>query len=242
LKKLIISIIALVFLAVSAIAETPQSGSDLEIINKKVQERMDQIKKAGKPSAYVTEIKIDKTKVGVQENKGPAIPAASEGSQAGNLAALNIVGGLFEGSIIGAGCGLIGYSQTKNRDINPLINGSIAGAIAGSSLAAVLSMAEAGTKKYYASDDFGYNIIAWTLLGAAAGSGGGAISYSRTKNLENISEGAGYGCAAGALAGLTFGLIEFFVPESQRGASNKGHAFNLNINADGFTLACKRAY
>jgi hypothetical protein len=242
LKKLIISIIALVFLEVSVIAETVQtSGSDLEIINKKVQERMDQIKKAGKPSAYVTEIKIDRNKVNTEETKVP-FPAAAEGSQEGNLAALNIIGGLFEGSIIGAGCGLIGFSQTKNRDINPLINGSIAGAIAGSSLAALLSLAEAGTKKYYASDDFGYNIITWTLLGAAAGSGGGAISYSSTKKLENISEGAGYGCAAGAFAGMTFGLIEFFAPEIQRGASNKGHAFNININADGFTLACVRSY
>jgi ABC-type Fe3+-siderophore transport system permease subunit len=213
-------------------------GSTVDIINEKVQEKLDAIKKAGdKGGAFVEEIKIDKSKAKQQEQAAEPV-----NYEMGNLAAMNIVGGFFEGAIAGAGCGLIGYGQTKNMDINPLVNGAIIGAVSGAVLASVLSIAQVQTKKYYASDDYGINTAVWTLLGSAIGASGGALSYASTKQTEKITEGAGYGAAIGALSGIILSTVEFFMPENLRGKVYKGHALRQIPVSDGFAMAITAEY
>jgi len=237
MKKLYVLLIILVF-AVN-IPVYAAGGSTVDIINEKVQEKLDAIKKAGdKGGAFVEEIKIDKSKA----KKTAEEPKEPVNYEMGNLAAMNIVGGFFEGAVAGAGCGLIGYGQTKNRDINPLVNGAIIGAVSGAVLASALSIAEMQTKKYYASDDYGINTAVWTVLGSAIGASGGALSYASTKQTEKITEGAGYGAAIGALSGIILSTVEFFMPENLRGKVFKGHAIRQIPVNDGFAMAFTAEY
>jgi len=136
----------------------------------------------------------------------------------------NITGGIFEGAVIGAGCGLIGYGRTNNRDITPVINGSVYGLISGAVLASALSIVQANTGKYYASDDYGINLIQWVAAGAAAGGAVGYFTYGSLKNTEVITENTGYGIAGGALTGLIFATIEFMLPSELRGKTGSGRA------------------
>ncbi len=229
----------LVFIAFFAVYAPLSAAGTVDTINQKVQEKLDAIKKAGDTGGPLAEeIKIDKSKAkqAIEDKKEPA------DYEMGNLAAMNIVGGFFEGAIAGAGCGMIGYGQTKNRDINPLVNGSIIGGVSGAVLASVLSIAQMQTKKYYASDDYGINTAVWTVLGSAIGASGGALSYASTKQTEKITEGAGYGAAAGALTGIILSTVEFFAPENLRGKVFKGHAIRQIPAENGFALAFTAEY
>lgn len=151
-----------------------------------------------------------------------------------NLAILNITGGIFEGAIIGSGCGLIGYAQLKNKSATPLINGAIVGAVTGAVLASSLSIFENFSKKYTASEDFGLNLIYYSFIGSLLGCAGGVISYGKTGDAENISEGIGYGIAIGSFCGLIMSFAEVFGPEQLRQRKfeiqSKNRALNIFFN------------
>jgi hypothetical protein len=208
-------------------------------IDQEVQKKMDAIKNSKSTGPYVDEIKFKKA---VPE-QAPVAEAAPSGYM-GSLSALNIMGGVFEGGVIGTGCGLIGYSQTKNRDANPLINGAIAGTISGASMAVILSIVELSSKRLSSSDDFGFDIMGGLVMGGVLGAAGGTISYGKTTHSENISEGVGYGIAAGSIAGLIIGVVEFLLPESVRGGPSIGgtHAYIMQLDADTTVISCNIKY
>jgi hypothetical protein len=217
---------------------TVQVSSDkMGTIQKKIQERLDQISRGGKPDqAGEKEITIDRYKK--KTTATPAVEpesAAPAGYDMGTLASMNIIGGLFEGGIIGASCGLIGYSKSMNRDVKPLVSGTVAGMFTGMGLGAVLSLYQTTSKRYSASDDYGYDLAGGTVLGAMVGIAGGFISYGKTRHLENVSEGIGYGVAFGAGLGLILGTLESFLPEQYRGMTGKLRAMNLQ-EIDGSTV------
>jgi hypothetical protein len=234
MKKVTALVITMVLIAFYAFAGV--AGS----IDAEVQKKMDMIKNSKSTGPFVDEIKFKKA----APQESPVAEATPTGYM-GSLSALNIMGGIFEGGIVGAGCGLIGYSQTKNRDNHPLINGAVAGTISGASLAVILSLVELSSKRLSSSDDFGFDIIGGTFAGAALGAAGGTISYGKTTHTENISEGIGYGIAAGSAAGLIIGFIEFLLPESVRGGptvTGGTHAYIRQLDANTTVISCNINY
>lgn len=250
MKKMLISIMifSLLFAPIifSAAASTPQTaatpGKMIEI-QQKIQERLDQISKGGK-SDKVTEkeIAIDRYKKKTVVPEPVSETAVVTGYDMGTLASMNIIGGLFEGGIIGAGCGLLGYSKNMNRDTKPLVTGTIIGMFTGMALGAGLSLFQTVSKRYSSSDDYGYDLAGGTLLGVLLGAAGGLISYGKTRRLENVSEGMGYGVIFGAGMGLILGSIETFIPEQYRGMTGKLRAMNIQ-DIDGSTvLSCNMSF
>lgn len=208
-------------------------------IQKKIQDKLDAISRGGKSDKTTEkEIIIDRYK------KKTAVPEAvtdtviATGYDMGTLASMNIIGGLFEGGIIGASCGLIGYSKNMNRDTKPLVTGVIIGMFTGMALGAGLSLYQTTSKRYSASDDYGYDIIGGTLIGVLIGTAGGLISYGKTRHLENVSEGIGFGTAIGAALGLTLGTVETFIPEQYRGMTSRLRAMNIQQIDGGTVLSC----
>ena len=250
MKKMLISIMifSLLFapIAFSAVASAPQKSATpgkMTEIQQKIQERLDQISKGGKSDiATEKEIVIDRYKKKTVVPEPVSDTAVVTGYDMGTLASMNIIGGLFEGGIIGAGCGLLGYSKNMNRDTKPLVTGTIIGMFTGMALGAGLSLFQTTSKRYSASDDYGYDLAGGTLLGVLLGSAGGLISYSKTRRLENVSEGMGYGVIFGASMGLILGTIETFIPEQYRGMTGKLRAMNIQ-DIDGSTvLSCNMSF
>jgi hypothetical protein len=210
----------------------------MSIIQQKVQQELDQISRNGKSGQNVDkEIVIDKYGKKAKPEE-PVAVATPQGYDMGSLAAMNIIGGLFEGGIIGASCGLIGYSKSMNTDVKPLVIGTVTGAFSGAGLGAVLSLVQTTTKRYSSSDDLGYDIAGGTVLGTVLGTAGGMISYGKTRHLENVSEGIGYGVAFGAGLGLALGVVESLLPEYYRGSTDKLRAFNIYGTQSGTMLSC----
>lgn len=220
-----------------AASTTPQT-SDMSIIKQKVQNELDRINKHGQSGQNVEqEITIDKYGKKAKPEE-PVVVATPVGYDAGTLAAMNIIGGLFEGGIIGAGTGLIGYSGSMNTDVRSLVTGTVAGAFTGAGLGAVLSLLQTTNHRYSSSDDLGYDIAGGTVIGTILGAAGGVISYGKTRHLENISQGMGYGVAAGAVCGLTLGIIESLLPEYYRGETEKIRAMNIYETGSTTMLSC----
>ncbi len=229
MKKLfIITSFLFIFAAGALHAETTYKS-----IQDEVEKKMKMIREGGGSGQVVEEIKIDKRKKYRSKKKKKITKKPENTGYIGNLSALNIVAGMFEGGIIGAGCGLIGYSRTMNTDNMHLIKGAIIGTSAGLIMGAALSGFEAATQRYSASDDFGYNLLGGMVVGSILGAGGGAISYAKTDDLENVSEGMGYGIAFGAAGGFILALVEVFLPEKYRGGGAYGGEHSLKIKNDG---------
>lgn len=210
-------------------------------INDAVEKKMREINASGKTGPFVEEIKMKRG----SRQETTTVATNDKSNYIGTLSALNIVGGIFEGGVLGTGIGLIGYSQSMNRDTKPLINGAIIGTVAGAVLGVTLSLVELGTQRHSASDDMGFDIAGGTIVGAALGSAGGIISWGKTKDLENISEGTGYGIAIGALCGMILGIVESFIPENIRGGETiqgGSHAFIRQLDANTTVLSCNFTY
>lgn len=188
-------------------------------INAEVERKMNEINKSGKTGQNVQEIKFKKRGV---EPVGTATPPPAKAGYIATLSALNITAGIFEGGILGMTVGLIGYSQSMNRNIDPVIYGSVIGTVAGAVAAVGLSVAETITGRFYMSDDYGLNIFGGVIIGTTIGAAAGTINWQRTGHMENISEGAGYGAATGAMAGLVLAVIETVLPENLRGGGMTG--------------------
>lgn len=248
-KALFVMIISLATAAfvMAAVAETAVKvkptpkptpiGSAANVLDQKIQEKMDYIKNFGKGTGTVTkEINVQDLK----KTKPVATPVSKEADDKwSTLSALNIVGGMFEGGLVGGGIGLIGYSQSMNRNIDPVINGAVIGTVSGGILGGILSIYEVQTKKDYASDDLGFDIGIYTVIGSALGGAGGVISWGKTDDLENVSEGAGWGIMIGATVGIIMGVIEAVVlPAEMRGRLYEGHAMNIQMMDDTPVVAC----
>lgn len=237
MKKTLVSmmILSLFFAsgAVSAVINaTPETvvPSKMTEIQQKIQEKMDKINKDEKVVAPVEKEIIVKPVIEVVP-----VTVTPQVVDMGTLAAMNIIGGLFEGGIIGAGCGLIGYSKNMNLDTRPLVTGTLAGMFTGATFGAVLSIYQASSKRYSASDDLGYDIAGGTILGILLGTAGGFISYGKTHDLENVSEVIGYGVAIGAGLGLVLGAVKTLIPEQYRGTTEKSKVMNIQ-NLNGSTV------
>lgn len=227
-----------VLAAMLALVISPVFAGVAGTIDQDVQKEMDRIKNSGGNGQFVNEINYQKA-APQQTTTTEAMPTG----HVGTLSALNIIGGIFEGGLVGTGCGLLGYSQTMNRDNRPLINGAVAGTISGASLSVILSVVEIQSRRT-AADYFGYDILGGLGMGAVLGAAGGTISYERTRHLENISEGVGYGVAVGSAAGFILGLVEFLLPESISGGSVIGgtHAYINQLDANTTVLSCNIPY
>ncbi len=246
MKKLLVSamIFSLLFAPAlfSAVASAPDAAATpdkMTEIQKKIQDKLDAISKNGKSDKTTEkEIVIDRYKKKTPVPEAVTDTVIATGYDMGTLASMNIIGGLFEGGVIGASCGLIGYSKGMNRDTKPLVTGTIIGMFTGMALGAGLSLYQTTSKRYSASDDYGYDLAGGTIIGVLIGTGGGLISYGKTRHLENVSEGMGYGVAFGAGMGLILGTIETFIPEQYRGMTGKLRAMNIQ-DMDGSTvLSC----
>jgi hypothetical protein len=231
MKKVFIFAIIISFVfSMRAFSQDKTNQKTIDKINTEVEKKMEQIRNSGKKGPFVEEIKIKKG-VKKEEINTEIIPEKS--GYIGVLSTLNIIGGIFEGAIIGAGCGLIGYAQLDNRDANPLINGAIIGAGTGFALSSVLSLVQLNSKKYIASDDFGLNLIGGAILGGMLGAAGGAISFGNTDRMEDVTLGIGYGTAIGSAAGFILAIVEYFLPENIRGGAGyggSGRAMNVILN------------
>lgn len=233
MKKVIILVTILNFIITGYIfSQEKKSQRTIDKIDSEVEKKMEQIRNSGKTGPFVEEIKIKKG-IKKEEVKTEIIPEKS--GYIGILSTLNIVGGIFEGAIIGAGCSLIGYAQLDNRDPSPLVNGAIIGAGTGAALASVLSLVQLNTRKYFASDDFGLNLIGGAVLGGLLGAAGGAISFGHTNRMEDVTQGIGYGVLFGSISGLILAVVEFILPEDLRGGSGYGgsdRAMNIRLNEE----------
>lgn len=220
MKKIFILTILFNFIIVGFIfSQEKTSQKTIDKIDSEVEKKMEQIRNSGKTGPFVEEIKIKK---GVKKEgvKTEIIPEKS--GYIGVLSTLNIVAGIFEGVIIGAGCGLIGYAQLDNRDSTPLVNGAIIGAGTGAALASVLSLVQLNNRKYIASDDFGLNLMGGAIIGGLLGAAGGAISFGHTNSMEDVTQGIGYGVVFGSISGFILAVIEFILPEDLRGGAGYG--------------------
>jgi hypothetical protein len=220
MKKVIVLIILINFSFVLTIfSQENKSQKTIERIDSEVEKKMEQIRNSGKTGPFVEEIKIKK---GVKKEEVKAEIVQDKSRYIGVLSTLNIVGGIFEGSIIGAGCSLIGYAQLNNRDATPLVNGAIIGAGTGAALASVLSLVQLNNRRYSASDDFGLNLIGGAILGGMLGAAGGAISFGHTNRMEDVTQGIGYGVVFGTISGLILAVVELILPEDLRGGAGYG--------------------
>lgn len=185
-------------------------------INDAVEKKMREINSSGKSGQNVTEIKFKRatpTPVSTSTITPDKVGAI------GTLSALNIAGGIFEGGIIGMTIGLAGYSQSMNRNIDPVIYGSLAGTLVGAVLGAGLSVAQTITGRYSMSDDYGLDLLGGLFIGSAIGSAAGILNWQRTGHMENVSEGCGWGALAGTIASAVVATVECFLPENVRGGS-----------------------
>lgn len=203
----------------------------VDILDEKIKEKLKAIEKSDK-KGKIFEREITKEEILKRIGKAEEIKETKyQENVMLNLAILNITGGIFEGAVIGTGCGLIGYSQLKNQNTQPLINGAVIGSIAGAVSGVTLSLYQNATEKYYASEDMGINLIIYSFIGSLLGLAGGVISYGKTGNTENLSEGIGYGIAIGSFSGIIMSLVEVFGPEKLRQrkfeSESKGRAFNI---------------
>ncbi len=229
MKKIFLTILLIILISNYSFGEDKKGT--VNILDEKIKEKLQSIEKSDK-KGKVFEREITKEEILKKSGK---IEESKETKYQINamldLTILNIVAGIFEGAAIGTGCGLIGYSQLKNKDITPLINGAIAGGVSGAILGASLSLFQYGTGKYYSSEDMGLNLIIYSFTGGLLGLAGGIISYGKTKDTENLSEGIGYGIAIGSFCGLIMGFIETFGSEKLRQrrfeSESKGRAFNI---------------
>jgi len=223
-----------------AASETPDKMTQIQ---KKIKEELDAIQRGGKSDKTTEkEIIIDRYKKKTAAPQAVTDTVIATGYDMGTLASMNIIGGLFEGGIIGAGTGMLWYSKGMNKDTKPLVTGTIIGMFTGMALGAGLSLYQTTSKRYSASDDYGYDLLGGTLVGALLGTAGGFISYAKTRHLENVSEGMGYGVMFGAAMGLALGTVESFVPEQYRGMTGKLRALNI-LDMDGSTvLSCNISF
>ncbi|HDQ26241.1 MAG TPA: hypothetical protein ENN43_05780 [bacterium] len=228
----------LIFAVIMAVSAGYVYSATATRIDDEVRRKMDEIEKSGKKGTPVEkEITI---KRGAKKEE-PVTSGVRESAYIQTLAALNITGGIIEGGMIGAACGLIGYSQSMNRDVNSLTTGAIIGSSVGAGLGAILSIIQANTQRYSASNDFGYNLLGGLFIGSVFGAAGGAISYGRTKDLENVSEGIGYGAAIGSSLGFILAFVEMMLPEELRSRAS-GHAFNIRGTADRAVLVYEKRF
>lgn len=221
------NVIFLCIVLITNLIYAQEKKGTVNLIDEKIKEKLQKIEKTDiKNKVFEKEIKkedIKKTEVIEEKN-------ISKENQMLNLAILNITGGIFEGAIIGSGCGLIGYAQLKNKSATPLINGAIVGVVTGAFLASSLSIFENFSKKYTASEDFGLNLIYYSFIGSLLGCAGGVISYGKTGDAENISEGIGYGIAIGSFCGLIMSFAEVFGPEQLRQRKFERQSQNRALN------------
>ncbi len=229
MKKYFVAVLLIILISNHNFGEDKKGT--VNTLDEKIKEKLQAIEKSDK-KGKVFEREITKEEILRKSGKTEEAKETKYQENAMlNLTILNIVSGIFEGAAIGAGCGLIGYSQLKNKDTTPLINGAIAGSISGAILGASLSLFQYATEKYYASEDMGLNLIIYSFTGGLLGLTGGVISYGKTKDTENLSEGIGYGIAIGSFCGLIMGFVETFGPEKLRQrkfeSESKGRAFNI---------------
>lgn len=233
MKKIIILVTILNFIINSYIfSQEKKSQRTIDKIDSEVEKKMEYIRNSGKTGPFVKEIKIKK---GIKKEKVKTEIIPEKSDYIGVLSTLNIIGGIFEGAIIGAGCGLIGYAQLGNRDSSPLVNGTIIGAGTGAMLASILSLVQLNNRKYIASDDFGLDLIGGAVLGGLLGSAGGAISFGNTSRMEDVTQGIGYGVVFGSISGFILAVVEFVLPEDLRGGSGysgSDRAMNLKLNEE----------
>jgi hypothetical protein len=216
--------------------------SKMSIIQQKVQAEMDRINKSGKGGQNVDkEIVVDKYKKKTTEKPAEDTSNTPKFDMV-TLSELNIFGGMFEGGLIGTTIGLVGYSKSMNTDRRSLVTGALIGTFSGAGIAAGLSLYQSISQRYSSSDDYGYDLIGGTMVGAFLGMGGGFISYGKTRHLENVSEGIGWGVLFGACLGLTLGTIETVIPEEYRGISGKLRAFNIEQQGSATVLSCNFKY
>jgi hypothetical protein len=231
-KVFIFAIIFNFLLATFVFSEEKTKQRTIEKIDLEVEKKMEQIRNSGKTGPFVEEIKIKK---GVKKEEVKTEIIAEKSGYIGVLSTLNIVAGIFEGAIIGAGCGLIGYAQLDNRNSTPLVNGAIIGAGTGAALASALSLVQLNNRRYIASDDFGLDLIGGAVLGGLLGAAGGAISFGHTNRMEDVTLGVGYGVVFGSVSGLILGIVEFFLPEDLRGGAGYGgseRAMNIILDKE----------
>jgi hypothetical protein len=229
---------ALVLMAVIVLFVPCIYAGVMGTINDDVEKMMRQINSSGKTGQNVQEIKFKRK---TNEPAAAATETPVKIGFIGTLSALNITAGIFEGGILGMTVGLVGYSQSLNRNINPVIYGSVIGTITGAVAAAGLSVAETITGRYSMSDDYGLDIFGGMLVGVAIGSAAGVLNWQRTGHMENVSEGAGYGVTVGALGGLAVAIAETFMPESLRGGGgtyDTGSHASLIAPYCGTTVLC----
>jgi len=156
----------------------------------------------------------------------------------GTLIALNAVGGIFEGAIVGLSCGSLGYAKDyHNADIRPIINGTFIGIGSGVIGSTILSIVELNTDKYYFSSDYGIDTLGGCVIGGIMGTCGGVISYIKTKSTDNILEGVGYGATIGTALGFVTAVVEMVIPSQYRGVEIKeNHALNIEVTPDSTLL------
>lgn len=244
MKKIFLAIFLIVLFNNYSFSEDKKGT--VNILDEKIKEKLQAIEKSDK-KGKIFEREITKEEILKRSGKTEeAKETKYKENVILNLAILNIVGGIFEGAAIGTGCGLIGYSQLKNKNIEPLINGAIYGSITGAVFGAALSLFQYGSEKYYASEDMGINLIIYSFTGGLLGLAGGVISYGKTKDTENLSEGIGYGISIGSFCGLIMGLIEVFGPDKLRQrkfeSESKGRAFNIFYDNEKITAFYKLYY
>ena len=236
-KVLVVASLLIVLTPLFLLAEDSKYGT----IKEEIQKKMDAIKKGGKTGENVKEeIKIDRY-APKQPAKTPT-PSPTDREQQATLTLMNVTAGIFQGAIAGTGVGMIEYSKNMNTRPMALINGAIIGSLSGAGLAYGMSIVQLITKKEYISDDFGYGLLGGMGIGAIIGSAGGFISYAKTDDLENVSEGIGWGIAFGSLFGLAVATVEFFLPAEMRAIGGSKHAWHLEIQGDAVMAAVSLEY
>ncbi len=236
-KMLVLAAILIVFTPLFSLATDSKYGT----IKEEIEKKMDAIKKGGKAGDNVKEeIKIDR--YAPKQAVSTATPSPDDKEQQATLTLMNVTAGIFQGAIAGTGVGMIEYSKNMNMRPMALINGAIIGSISGAGLAYGMSVVQLITKKSYISDDFGYGLLGGIGIGSILGAAGGFISYAKTDDLENISEGIGWGVAFGSIFGLAVATFEFFMPEEMRAVSGSKHAMRLDIQGDRVMAAVSMSY
>lgn len=236
-KTLVLAALLIILTPLFSIAADSKYGT----IKEEIQKKMDAIKKGGKTGETVKEeIKIDR--YAPKEPSKTPVASATDKEQQATLTLMNVTAGIFQGAIAGTGVGMIEYSKNMNTRPMALINGAIIGSISGAGLAYGMSVIQLITKKEYISDDYGYGLLGGMGIGALIGGAGGFISYAKTDDLENVSEGMGWGIAVGSLFGLAIATVEFFLPEEMRAVGGSKHAWHLEMQGDRLMAAVSLEY
>lgn len=241
-KTLVLAVFLTILMPLFSFAADSTADSKLGTIKEEIQKKMDAIKKGGKGGEenVKEEIKIDR--YAPKKPTATPTPSVDDREEQATLALMNVTAGVFQGAIAGTCIGMIEYSKHMNTRPMALINGAIIGSLSGAGLAYGLSIVQLITKKAYISDDFGYGLLGGIGIGSMLGAAGGFISYAKTDDLENVSEGIGWGVAIGAIFGIGVATFEFFLPEEMRVVGGNRHAMRIDIQGDGVMAAVSIPY